>query len=70
MQHFLNMKNLIDLNNKDFFKNMSSTEGLTDYYDEASIVELLSEVENNSEDIKMDLLDNEEKIVNVDFRKK
>ena len=63
------MKNLIDLKNKDFFDNSSDIEKSKDYYDETVIVDLLSEVETNSEEIKMDLLDNEEKVVSINFRK-
>ncbi len=69
MQHPLSMNNLVNLDSKDFRKNMSSTENDTSYYDEISIVGLLSKVEDNSKDIKMDLLDNEEKVVNVNFGK-
>lgn len=63
------MKNLIDLENKNFFDNSSNIEKSRDYYDETSIVDLLSEVEINSKEIQMDLLDNEEKVVSINFRK-
>ena len=64
------MKNLVDLNDKGFFSNTSSLECSKDYYDEVNVVDLLSEVEMNSKDIKMDLLDNDEKVVNINFGKK
>lgn len=64
------MKNLIDLKDKNFFDSSSSIEKSKDYYDEDGIVELLSEVEINSEEIKMDLMDDKEKVVSINFKNK
>lgn len=63
------MKNLIDLSKENFFNNNSNIENNVDFGDDADVIELLNEVENNSKNLKLDLLDNEDKVVNINFNR-